>query len=396
MPNLDSVYIDLAIGMAVAFFLLSLIPSGLNEALAFVTRIRSKFLWAYINQLFTAKATDKAGPEPVGSAARDATLAVQSNATVGDRATTSGKQDALALPSSSGDVWRLMRAVPTVDPRPTTDVQVSENAPIVDLLHRQLMPIRIGSSISKNTKTTVKHVSPVSFAQALLEVFEAADPTAPDAVSSKIDQLEGTPVYTTIKALWATSENDLARFRTQLERWFDAEMARLSGLYKRLTRWILGIAAVLVVFAVNVDPIALGRDLWRDPDRRSALVEVAESTTSDSATTDPALAALLAQCRKEETSEAEPTTAEAAAEFERARNCAVDALEAQRKIGLLNASVFEWKTFTSSWSAGWQWLLRPFKLAIVAFAIYLGAPFWYDTLRRLSGIRRATTHQRET
>ena len=64
MPNLDSVYIDLAIGMAVAFFLLSLIPSGLNEALAFVTRIRSKFLWAYINQLFTAKATDKAGPEP--------------------------------------------------------------------------------------------------------------------------------------------------------------------------------------------------------------------------------------------------------------------------------------------------------------------------------------------
>ena len=96
MPNLDSVYIDLAIGMAVAFFLLSLIPSGLNEALAFVTRIRSKFLWAYINQLFTAKAADKAGPDPVGSAARDATLAVQPDATVGDRATTSGKQDALA------------------------------------------------------------------------------------------------------------------------------------------------------------------------------------------------------------------------------------------------------------------------------------------------------------
>ena len=310
------------------------------------------------------------------------------------RATTSGKQDALALPSSSGDVWRLMRAAPTVDPRPTTDVQVRDDAPIVDLLHRQLMPIRIGSSLSKNTKTTVKHVSPVSFAQALLEVFEAADPNAPDAVSSKIDQLEGTPVYPTIKALWATSENDLARFRVQLERWFDAEMARLSGLYKRLTRWILGIAAVLVVFAVNVDPIALGRDLWRDPDRRSSLVQAAESTTSDSATTDPALAALLAQCRNEEKGDAEPTTAEAAAAFERARNCAVDALEAQRKIGLLNASVFEWKTFTSSWSAGWQWLLRPFKLAIVAFAIYLGAPFWYDTLRRLSGIRRATTHRR--
>ena len=63
---------------------------------------------------------------------------------------------------------------------------------------------------------------------------------------------------------------------------------------------------------------------------------------------------------------------------------------------LLNASLFEWKNFTESWSASWQWLLRPLKLALVAFAIYLGAPFWYDTLRRLNGIRRATGHQRET
>jgi hypothetical protein len=153
---------------------------------------------------------------------------------------------------------------------------------------------------------------------------------------------------------------------------------------------------VLVVFAVNVDPIALGRDLWRDPQRRSSLVEVAEATTADAATIDPALTALFARCRAEQERATEPTTAEAAEEFERVRSCAVDALEAQRRLGLLNTSVFEWKSFTASWSASWQWLLRPLKLALVAFAIYLGAPFWYDTLRRLSGIRRATGHQRET
>ena len=75
MPNVDSVYIDLAIGMAVAFFLLSLVPSGLNEALAFVTRIRSKFLWAYLNQLFTAKAAG--GPASLGRARSDAGRAAE-------------------------------------------------------------------------------------------------------------------------------------------------------------------------------------------------------------------------------------------------------------------------------------------------------------------------------
>ena len=32
-------------------------------------------------------------------------------------------------------------------------------------------------------------------------------------------------------------------------------MARLSGLYKRLMRWVLGAAAIVVALLVNVDPV---------------------------------------------------------------------------------------------------------------------------------------------
>jgi hypothetical protein len=386
MPNVDAVYIDLAVGLAVAFFLLSLAPSALNEAVAFVTRIRSKFLWAYLNQQFTAK--DAAQPE--GTAAKEATFAVEPTAPGAQHVTqpaAAGKASAAALPSSPRGVFRLMRADATTDPRPDAADVVSDETPFVDRLHRQLRPIDIGSSIPGKNKTTVKYI-PASFAQALLEVFKAADPASPDKVTTELEKLQQTPIYPTLKALWATSENSPARFREQLERWFDSEMARLSGLYKRATRWILAIAAVVVALVVNVDPIALGRDLWRDPARRASLVELADAAaTDDGGETDPELTVLFDRCRDESGGE-EPTPEQAAERFEAVRTCVVDALEAQRRLGLLNDSVFEWDRFEASWRDGWQWLLRPVKLGLVAVAIFFGAPFWYDVLRRLMGIRR--------
>src|SRR5262245_15643754 len=143
MPNVDSVYIDLAIGMAVAFFLLSLLPSGLNETLTLITRIRSKFLGAYLNEQFTAKATS----QPAGTAARAATRAMPAEVGVGAMAAHSGKRDARQLPSSSREMWKLMRSGANEDPRPNADVRVEDDAPIVDQLHRQLLPIGAGSSL---------------------------------------------------------------------------------------------------------------------------------------------------------------------------------------------------------------------------------------------------------
>ena len=49
--SVDSDYLDLAIGLAVVFFLASLVVSGLNEAFAWLTRRRAKFLWAWLYNL---------------------------------------------------------------------------------------------------------------------------------------------------------------------------------------------------------------------------------------------------------------------------------------------------------------------------------------------------------
>jgi len=49
--GIRSDYIDLAIGLAVVFFLSSLVVSGLNEGLQWFFRVRPKFLWAYLYDL---------------------------------------------------------------------------------------------------------------------------------------------------------------------------------------------------------------------------------------------------------------------------------------------------------------------------------------------------------
>jgi hypothetical protein len=431
MPNVDSVYVDLVIGFAVAFFILSLVPSGLGEALAFVTRIRSKFLWAYLNQLFTVPAADAAADTAASEASRAVAPELVPAAPAGEEGgaapvpgptpaaaaaafevppLATGKDGALGLPTTGVQTVGLMFRARNRDPRPATAAtDAAGGDSFVDVLLRQLRPIDIGR---KRGKTTVKYIPPVSFAQAVLETLQPPSPaevaaTVADVratIEQRIEQLRGTPIYSTLKALWETSERDLAKFRQNLERWFDAEMARLSGLYKRTLRWVLALAAIAVAFLANVDPVALGRDLWRDPDRRASLVELAETTSSSRAeadadadpesAADPEMAALLSECRRQEGAEADAeveSVDQAARQVTRVRNCVVDAIGSQQQLGLLNNSIFEMERFKDSWSLKGA-PGRGLRLLLVAAAIYLGAPFWYDVVKRLSGARRAVTH----
>ncbi|MGR6921750.1 hypothetical protein ACU635_46530 [[Actinomadura] parvosata] len=69
-----SVYVDLALGLVVAFLLLSLLVSGLNEAVVRVLSIRSKFLWAYLRDTLDGVA-DKA-PSWLPGSLRDVLVAL--------------------------------------------------------------------------------------------------------------------------------------------------------------------------------------------------------------------------------------------------------------------------------------------------------------------------------
>jgi hypothetical protein len=80
-------------------------------------------------------------------------------------------------------------------------------------------------------------------------------------------------------ALLATAGNDLDAFRTQLEQWYDDQMARVSGWYKRHVRWIsLGIAVVLVL-AFNLSALKITTSLYSDQALSGTVVTAAANAS---------------------------------------------------------------------------------------------------------------------
>ena len=81
---------------------------------------------------------------------------------------------------------------------------------------------------------------------------------------------------TLLLTLFDDANNDIEKFKENIEVWFNNGMDRVNGWYKRRSQWVsLGLAATLAV-ALNVDAIAIFRHLQSDPQARQALVAQAE------------------------------------------------------------------------------------------------------------------------
>ena len=74
------------------------------------------------------------------------------------------------------------------------------------------------------------------------------------------------------------------------------------------------------------------------------------------------------------------------------RACVTDALNAQTGLNVVDNAL--WVT-PSGWADQWstydrQWWVHLIGIIATAVALILGAPFWFDILKRLTGIRRTT------
>jgi len=224
-----------------------------------------------------------------------------------------------------------------------------------------------------------------------------------ERIAIALDRLKNAPLGPTARRLWEAAEGDIDKFRTTLEGYFDGEMKRLSGVYRRSIRVVMVGLAIIVAVACNVDAVGLARNLWRNPDGRAALVAQADSLTTPSnaaggATSGTATNADLAKIQDECKKAAPPEDAvinnpeDAAKAFNDVRHCITDALNAQSGLDVIDNAVW---VSPGGWSRQWftgegNWWLHLAGVAATAVALVLGAPFWCDILKRLTGIRRTT------
>lgn len=195
-----------------------------------------------------------------------------------------------------------------------------------------------------------------SFALALLNVV-APSTSAEDRIAEVRANIASANIPAGTKSALLSLANGAAQDRDELrgliEQWFDGAMGRVSGWYKRKTQIIICVLSLLVAVGLNVNTVSIADRLIHDDAVRAAVVQQAtESTAKSSDSLDRAAARVSAVQRLGlplgwNKREGDPARADLRHHFAR--------------------------------TAG-GWLLT-------FLALSLGAPFWFDALSKLAGLR---------
>lgn len=335
--------LDAVVGLIFVFFLVSVLCSAIVEALANVFRKRAKYLLRALRDLL------------------DAPPAETQETRVGIRA------DIGAARQARREENRLYTAALKTPPTPqaTADQSPQVDAPwTMGLMRHPLIAAMKQSRASGGSTRNPSYIPARTFAIALIDllVTGAQGNTTLQKIKSAIAALQPESLRDALLALLRESGDDIDRFRDSLERWYDAEMDRISGAYKRWAkRWVIvfGLAAALLL---NIDAVQVGRALYSDQPLREA---VAASATNG-------------------------TLCPQGGSFDETRRCTTEALEKLAAPGLPVGWPVTWPTDLPGW------LSRILGLLITAGAATFGAPFWFDLLNRFGSLRNAGARPRST
>jgi hypothetical protein len=154
-------------------------------------------------------------------------------------------------------------------------------------------------------------------------------------------------------------EDVIIEFRTSLEKWFDDSMQRVTGWYKRKTQLIVLVLALGIVFCLNIDSFGIASSLYNNPALRETVVAAAEAQVTSNFTAESANLTFSDTLKK------------------------LDAL----------ALPIGWNTEKDTTNANpntvWGWLLKIAGILVTALAASLGSGFWFDLLNKLVNIRAA-------
>ena len=140
---------------------------------------------------------------------------------------------------------------------------------------------------NKERRKLPSYVSARSFAEALIDltVPDAAGNTTFNEIRTAIEANVHSPVLQkSLLSLLKGTQGGIDAFRVEIERWYDDQMARVSGWYKRHVRWISLAIGLALVLGFNVNAIAIGRALYGDESLREAVVTQAAQASDCSAT----------------------------------------------------------------------------------------------------------------
>jgi hypothetical protein len=241
------------------------------------------------------------------------------------------------------------------------------------------------------------YIPAVKFSQAAFDVLVSPDELVvgskltPEQIRSGLKANDKAPdlahhLFPDMENKLMSTEATIVYARANLEQQFDASMDRVTGWFKRnAQKWALGIGIVLAL-GLNVDAVQISTQLWTQPTQRAMLVAQAQGNATNTQLAAPGASVenftqLYQQAQNFSLPigwETQPT------------DC--------KRIGFLPGQA----THPGFGAPGgmcqqivnlpgmndlWGWLGKIFGIIVSGIAAAQGAPFWFNALGKLIGLR---------
>jgi hypothetical protein len=241
-------------------------------------------------------------------------------------------------------------------------------------LKKKLFEHPLIRALSEKDGSLPSYISSGAFATTLLDVLSGAGKAHTD-VEAVIEGARANPALQGVIATLADSAKERGvELKTEVAEWFDHGMDRVTGWYKRNAQRNALIVAAVITLVLNANTISIGTILWTNPTVRAAVVDAARVRAEKAA---PEELPLVEYKDFSDATASTPTSVGVSAE----PLLSNDEQQLMGKLGGWSGDSFE-NSFT------WWWRHLPGWL-ITILAASLGAPFWFDTLKRFVNIRNA-------
>jgi len=222
---------------------------------------------------------------------------------------------------------------------------------------------QLSQRYGKSRRRSPSYLSSGSFQSILFDVL--LDGEGVDRIQERIDSLPDRDLKQVLNQLLNDADYRLDEFRNNIRKWYDNVMDRASGWYKRNIQKILVGVGLAIAVIFNADTIAIYERLESDPEALQQILTMAQDylmVQGDSLTTTQ-----------------DPVMRESLDKINHLINKEID--EASAPLGLgwggVDVQAFTWQ----------DWALKVLGWIVTALAVSLGAPFWFDLLKKLVNIR---------
>ena len=238
------------------------------------------------------------------------------------------------------------------------------------------------ASLARDAKAICPSYMPADkFATALMDILTGPHAAASDVAALR-EQLRHSdaPAAKALTALLADTSLDAEAVRKRIEGWFNDQMDRVSGWYKRNAQRNVLLIALAVTLILNASTVRMAQMMWETPAVRAALVESAKARVQVQKEQDSELLPVIEYTNPNDPTGGKPVHVPQPLLSSSERQLMGQLTGWYADLQDRKHSGQPWGSWFFSHLVGW---------IITMLAVSLGAPFWFDTLNRFINIRNA-------